>query len=408
MEVVTKVFKQVSWQLAGKFISSVSTLLVLGIVTRSYGETGTGVFTLALTYLAFFFLATDLGLNAYILPKLDLDPDQANKLFNFRLIWAVLLVVLANLIAVFLPFHSSEFVSSVFFGSITILFFGIFNSTNLIFQKNLRYDLSIIASSLGALTVLTVVAYLSQLKVAVSYLALGPVLGWFVNSLVALYLSKNLLNFKLQKISAGFPIETLKVAWPISLTLLLNTVYFRVDTFILTSSHSFADSGNYNLAYSVFQAILVLPTFIMNSFYPLMISKLSENKSAFIKQAKRVGITLFGLSLVASSCGYFFASFVIKILSGQGFLGSVQSLQILSLGFPAYFISSLLMWVMISLKKYKAMSLVYFIGLMINIILNLIFIPKYSYLASSWITGISEYLILSMLIIMLYKDFKQN
>ena len=65
-----QVSQQTFWQLLGKAITSLATFIILGMVTRAYGEAQTGVFTLALTYLAFFYLISDFGINAHIVPHL--------------------------------------------------------------------------------------------------------------------------------------------------------------------------------------------------------------------------------------------------------------------------------------------------------------------------------------------------
>ena len=159
---------------------------------------------------------------------------------------------------------------------------------------------------------------------------------------------------------------------------------------------SLSDAGIYNIAYSVFQSALVLPAFIMNSYYPLMLKSLGG--------IRYVGLGLLGLSLFGSGVTLIFAPVIIKILTGSGFTGSIQVLQILSMGFPAYFLSSLLMWLLITKGQYKSMFLLYTLGTVFNIILNLVFIPKYSFFAAATVTVISEYLILVMQAVVLLSE----
>lgn len=403
MEVVFKIFTQTSWQIFGRAVGAVCNLAVLALVARSYGEEGTGIFTLALTYLAIFFLICDLGLNAYVLPRFS---SQANKLFNFRFFWSIILVILANLVVMILPINEPLFNKSVLIGSLSIVFSGIFISTNLIFQKNLRFEWAAFASSIGTLSQIPILYFLIFIHGSVSLLILSPLFGFFISSLVALFIARKLFNFKLSKIDLDYPRKILKSAWPISLTLLLNVVYFRADTFILSTFHSLSEVGNYNLAYSVFSNVLVLPTFIMNSFYPLMLKSLSLGRREFFNQIKLSSLSLLAVSALATFLVWALSPFIIGIVGGGGFSGAVSALRILSLGFPAFFISSLLMWMCLSLRKYYSLVIIYFFGLLINLVLNFIFIPKFSFIASSFITGVSEYLILILLLIILYQQLK--
>lgn len=80
----SKIFKQTSWQILGKVVTSVSTFVILGMVARNYGKEGTGVFTLALTYLAVFYVLSDFGFNAHVLKKFTIYNLQFTKnIFRF-------------------------------------------------------------------------------------------------------------------------------------------------------------------------------------------------------------------------------------------------------------------------------------------------------------------------------------
>ncbi|MDP3733449.1 MAG: oligosaccharide flippase family protein, partial [Candidatus Daviesbacteria bacterium] len=237
--------------------------------------------------------------------------------------------------------------------------------------------------------------WLSQQGAPVYVMVLGYVLAWGIHAsgtlLFVLKFAKNTLpvfDFK-------YIFKLFKEVLPLSATLILNVLYFRADSFILAYFKNPAEVGVYNLAYQVFQSILVLPTFIMNSYYPMMLQARKISKIAPL-------ILLF-LSFSILLTTYYLSPFIIKLITGSGFVGSVESLRILSFGFPAYFLSALLMWVMVAKKMYKKLLIVYGLGLIVNIAANLYFIPLYGYVAASWITGISEYLILAMQAVILFK-----
>jgi O-antigen/teichoic acid export membrane protein len=401
---IGKIFNQSLFQLLGKGATAFSTLAVIAIINNFYKSEGVGIYTLALTYLGFFYLATDLGLNAYVLPKLSTSPSEADKLFTIRVVISVLLVFVSCLLAFIIPIKNDLFVQAVILGSISIVFNGIFNSANMIYQKKLRYDLSVLGSTFGALVTLSSVYYLSIIGATIPYLILAPTLGWLVNNLIAGFLVQNLHKFKFVKIETLYIKNMIFDAWPIALTLLLNVFYFKIDSFILGSFFPISIVGNYNLAYQFFQTALVLPTFIMNSYYPLMLRQLSQDRLAFFNQIKLGSFALLGISLLGTLATILLSPYLIEILSGDR--SSTVTLQLLSIGFPAFFVSALLMWGLISLKRYRAVLAVYATGLVLNFLLNLIFIPRYSYLAASGVTVFCEYLILFLLVFILYRESK--
>lgn len=401
MENLLKISKQTSWQIAGKAVTAITTFIILGIVARDYGEAGTGTFTLALTYLGIFYLLADFGFNAHLLSSFHSEEKLTQtvnfrKLLAIRIFWSAILIFIATVTLPFWPFASVEFATAVKFGVLAILASSVFVTANLVFQSKLRYDLSIIASSLGTMLTLGLVYVFSTNHFPLPYTVLAHFLGWLVIGLVSLVLVRRFVTSIVPLVDVNFFLKLFKDSWPIAATMALNVIYFRVDAFMLQVFKSSADVGIYNIAFQVFQTALVLPTFIMNSFYPVMLESLKTDSKKFFAQIKVAFATLLGISVAGTVFTYLLAPFITNLLTGGGFVGSANSLQILSLGFPAYFLSSLLMWIMIAKKHYKLMLLVYAVGLGFNFIANYIYIPQYSFIAASWVTVLSEYLILAL------------
>lgn len=406
MNILLKVSQQTLWQMVGKVITSLSTIIILGIVTRHFGESGTGIFTLALTYLAFFTLVIDFGVNAHLMPQLIKDNSEIiwRKLFGFRLGFAPILIPIAVLGGLFWPTQENVFKQLILIGSfMAILEPAIYVSVNAIFQSRFRYDLSVVGWSGAALITLFLVSLTTQLGFGLSWLMIDYSLGWLTGCLILLFFVKKFVKNIWPIFDLTFAKSLIKQAWPISATLILNVVYFRLDAFILFFYKSFAEVGIYNLAYQVFQAALVIPTFIMNGYFPLMLKSLQESKNKFISNLNLGFLVMTCLGLFVAVLTILFSPLIILVITGgKGFAGSIEVLRILSLSFPAFFASALLMWALVSLKKYKVMLSIYLVGLIFNVALNFVFIPLYSYTAAAWITVVSEYLILLLQTLFIY------
>lgn len=383
MDVLIRIFKQTFWQTVSKVVTSLSTIVILSVVARNYHEAGTGVFTLALTYLSIFSLLADFGFNAHQLRK---GKFEWQKLLGTRIVWSFLLTLLAIALLPTFSFASTDFSKAVILGCLSIVASSVFISCNLIYQSKLRYDLSSLASVIGTLVGFGVFIWLSSFGFAIPFLLLANLASWIVIALLALFLSQKLQKNIFPQFDYKYSLNLLKASWPIAATLAVNVVYFRADAFIVTYSKGYAAAGIYNVAYSVFQSALVLPTFIMNAYYPLMIKTLDK--------MKLVALVLLGLAFLGTGSVLLLAPQIIKLISGEGFSGSIQSLQILSLSFPAFFLSSLYMWLLLAKGRYKTMLIIYIVGLVFNLVLDFIYVPNYSYIAASWVTVFCEYLIL--------------
>ena len=406
MQTLAKIFNQTFWQAAVKVITSIGGFIILGVVSRTYGEAGTGVFTLALTYLAFFYIISDFGFNAHLLGKLQEKNKTAElllrKLLAVRILWSIFLMSLALLGANFLPLPLA-FKLAVALGLITIFFYSLNITANSVFQANLRYEFAALPVLISAPIGVIAILLMAKLKFPVQMMVLGYVLSWFIYGTVTLLLVLKFIRNITPIFDVNFTKSLFIGTWPLAATLVLNTIYFRVDAFILSFYYPSSYVGIYNVAYQIFQAVLVLPTFIMNSFYPMMLQTIKINISRFSYQIKLAAVGLLLVSICVLLIIYLLSPFVIKLITGPGFTGSTDSLRILSFGFPAYFLSALALWIMVAKKMYKSMVLIYTVGLLVNLLLNFAFIPKYSYIGASWVTVISEYLILALQIVSLRK-----
>jgi O-antigen/teichoic acid export membrane protein len=92
------------------------------------------------------------------------------------------------------------------------------------------------------------------------------------------------------------------------------------------------------------------------------------------------------------------ANFLILILGGEGFSASSLVLRILVLSLPLFFVTAPLQWFLITVGKERVLPWIYASAAVLNVGLNIAFIPRYSYFASITATIASEILILVLLI----------
>lgn len=399
-----KISKQTSWQLLGKGVTTISTFLIISIIARNFGEANTGILTLSLAYISFFTLLTDFGVNSHLMPKFmtgDITLEW-RKLLGLRLGMALLATIFSAAFIFFWPSGQPLFKQISLLGVFAIFGSAVFISANIIFQAKLRYDLSTMAFALGTLSTLGFIFYLSGQNLGLPWVMAGYIIGWIITAFAALFLIKSFVGNVWPLFDLSYIKKTIKDSWPISLTLVINLVYFRLDSFIISYFRNFSEVGIYNLSYQIFQTILVIPTFIMNSFYPMAVNDYLENINKFKSNLIKISIVMFVMAFLGTILTLIFSPLVIAILSGgKGFIGSAQSLQMLSLGFPAFFVSSVLIWTMVIIRKYKQMMTIYLVGFIFNAMLNLLLVPKYSYIGASIVTVLSEYFILTLQLIIL-------
>lgn len=395
-------------QLAGRLFTGLITYGVTLILVRQYGPLGFGDFVKILTFVSYFYIMGDFGFNAIVVKKISVNEKDSllylSNLLGLRLILSLFLIFLSLAILSFLPqgYHQgfTPIVRlGIIIGSLTILTQSMLTTTNAWFQKTLRYDKSVLATSLGYILTLLLAYLFARAQSPIAFLAIPYVLG----GIFSVTLSFLLLEIKF---SPSFNWEIWQTiifpSLPLGLTFILNLVYFKADSFILTLTRSTLEVGIYGLAYKFFELCLVFPTFFMNSLYPVFLHKQQNEKSEFLPILKNSGFILLGISLLITAVVLFLAPYLINFTSGKNFAdfsGAILALRILAMGLPFFFVSSFLMWLLVTNDKQKLLVPFYGFSMLLNIILNLIFIPQFGYLAAAVTTGVSEAVVMLLLLI---------
>lgn len=381
-------------------------------MARFFGVEGYGDFVKITTYIAFFYLLADFGTNAIYLQKQKMTDDTWGVLLGLRLVGGIALIFLSLAILSFLPHGTDQgYTSLVRLGIIlfspAIILQAIITSTNASFQKYLRYDLSTLSLGLGSLVSLLCVWLITSIispPTGSLFATLGLLVGLATTAIVSIVLVRKIttlsLSFQWKSMLSLFAASI-----PLGLTLLFNQLYFRADSFILTISQSTIDVGVYGFAYKIFEVALVVPTFFMNSMYPFMLRAISDKQkvksNTFFPLVKKSSIFLLLIAFLISLILWMIAPLLTRIR--PEFFGSITALRILSLSLPFFFLSSLSMWTIIALGKQKFLVPIYGLSMMLNVVLNIVYIPQYSYIAAAWITVGSEAVVLILSVVILQR-----
>lgn len=407
---VRSIIKNTSAQFVGRVISSLATLVLTLVLARIFGSVGYGEFVKITTFISFFYLIADFGFNAIYIQRSssktldDISRDtQWSILLTIRVSVSVLLSVIAFLIISLIPESTtSGYSRMVHIGIIlllpTIVFQALITTANAVFQKILRYEWSAFSVIIGSLVSLSTILYLysgdSHTLVAFSTLPLLASAATTV--LVSFFFIKGKIQHMRLTHSLSTCLPFIGATLPLGLTLLFNVIYFHVDSVVLAFSRPTAEVGIYGLAYKVFELLLVIPTFFMNSMYPLFVNATRdmrrETGDEFIQLIKKSAIVLLLVSCLLSLVTYVAAPLFVYIKPEFGL--SIAALRVLSVGLPFFFLSSLTMWVLIARKKQWSLVSIYGISMAANIALNILFVPQFGYMAAAWITIASEAFVL--------------
>lgn len=381
-----------------RIIGSFATLITTLLITYFLGLETVGSFTKVIAFVSIFYLLIDFGFNSVVLKHyFKTIEEQIGNLLIMRLFLAIILLPIIFVLSYLLPYN--EIAGTGFSGiekgailiySLTLIGLAINNSLQAFLQRKLSYSLSVLPSFVSNVILIAIVLY--AVYVGNFYLLVSSYI--FSSALMAIltyFKIKDKYQTKLQlKDFKTFSKIVFLSSWPLGLMLFFNLLYSKADVLILSFLKSSKDVGTYGVSYRFFEIALALPTFLANSTYPILL-KAAENKKTYSTLFMKYLKLYILLSLVATF-GILLFSPIIKILGNQ-FSASVLPLQLLAISLPFFFTTSLLQWHFLIKGRITFLVPLYFISLVLNVLLNLKFVPQYSYLASAVITGISEGLV---------------
>lgn len=396
-----RILNNTFYQIASRLITSGSGLIITIIIARHFGILGYGQFTTIIAFVGLFYLFADFGFNAIFLQKEE-NVNNFRNLFYLRLLITLFLVLIAAFLGFIFSFGKEDggvlIRNGILIFSATIIGYGLLTTANGFFQKHLRFDLLLKATIGGSLITLILVLLFIKFSFSLEWIMLAFVFGSFLTALIALFeIKQRLFPILIDKI---FIKSIIKESLPLGLMLIFNLVYFRIDMIILSVFRSSYEVGIYGFSYRLFDFLIALPLFLSNSIYPSLIAS-QKNYRNFFFLVKKYALVFFVFSFLTFLIAFIFSPLIPFIK--EEFKESILPFRLLALSLPVFFLTSLLQWTLISQKRQKTLLYIYSGAVIINIVLNLIFIPLYGYMAAVTITIASELIVLVALLFVVFR-----
>ena len=186
-------------------------------------------------------------------------------------------------------------------------------------------------------------------------------------------------------------------AWPFGLAVFFQMVYYQSDIIILKYLAGNDVAGVYNVAFVILAVVFILPSAIYQKFLMPKIHYWANYENEFLLKAYRKGNkymlilgVLSALMILATS------SFLIPLLFGSEYTGAVILLNVLVLSIPFVFMAYNSGAVLVTrhhvYRKVKYMGIV----AILNVILNVTFIPIYGAEGAAITTVISNLTLFSL------------
>lgn len=403
-----QVFGNTLSQVIVRFSGTITTFAATLLIVSFMGVSSLGSFVTITAFVSLFYLLIDFGLNTVYLRDYFKDTEEFfGNLILLRLLLSSVVFSIVALLVFLIPTGIAHGFSvqdkwGIMIFSGTLFTEGVLVSFTGLTQKKLLQKTLLLPSIMSSLVVLSFIYY-GVVSSSLFLVLLAYPIGELTQIIFTIIFVRRQITFKLLPVSFyAFSKTALLAAAPLALMLFLNVVYFRVDTILLSFYKTATDVGAYGFAYKIFEFLLVFPTFLSASVFPLLILH-KENNFEFSKRMRSYSLVLLISSIVLGILVFTLSPLITLIKPDLG--TAIIPLKILSFSLPFFFLTSLFQWVLLLRGKVKMLIGIYAFTMLVNIILNVLFIPGFSYVAASLVTVVTEGIVfLFMMGVLIFTD----
>jgi O-antigen/teichoic acid export membrane protein len=401
------------------------------LYVRLLGPSGTGEYAFVVAVYGIFEILSRYGLGTLLTRDVSADKNQSSRyLTNVialrTLLWLISLPLLGLVIWLYrsvdtlnsLGWYSGELtpigtqeVQALLIFAASMLFANwadALSSTFMAFEKmeypaGLANGVALLKVTLGALVLL---------------------LGWGYVGLAAVSLLMNLLQviwlYSLLRRTLfqpewrwDWPLQRwmMQTSGPLMLNHLLATIFWRIDLWLLLPLAGAASVGLYSVGLKYLDGLNIIPSIFTMAIFPLM-SRYARNEDGNLLRAYVLSLRLLVIvCLPIALATTFLAGDLVYFLGGAQYLnipetfhffgweiphvgGSDLALSVIIWSIPIGFVNSVTQYVLIAVNQQRYLTKAFIIGVVFNVVGNILVIPGFGYVGAAVVTILSEFSLL--------------
>lgn len=373
--------------------------------THQYGE-----YLYLVNYLMLLLSFADLGTHLTLVREASISEKQSNNyVIGTFLLCRIFLISVISVLGLILPQFTyfppslTKLIPLIVFLFITLslkdVLAAIYHSIEKLGATSIIHGVSIIISFASIIFVVFHKSPIANIFVIQAVLMIVLILPVFIS----------LLQNKTIKIRLEFSevIKFLKQSFPLGMTLIVFTVYSRIDTIMIEKFYSVEEVGIYGLSYKIYDNLVLPAAFILNALLSDISKQADQDISKLKKTIKKTFIILLMISALIIVVIFVAAPTIINIIIGRFSAPETYILRVLSFATLFAYLNHLTGYLIVALKLQAKALKIAFIALSINVVLNWYLLPRIGYYISAHVTIFTELVVLFGTSFIIIKQLRQ-
>jgi O-antigen/teichoic acid export membrane protein len=407
MTLSSTILRNVTVTFAGRIYSGLFTFAVVALLLpRVLSREGFGIYAFYNTLFVILGVVIDFGANTIAVREGSRDQSRLGALLNSLALLRLILSCLCFAAAAALAFVFEESGRArllVIAASLHLLFHSL-GGFAVVFHVRMKFSLLVLSTVIGQTCFFAAVVTLfcCGREEPLAYLfAFGG--GLAVSNTVSFLIARRFVPCALRS-EGGDLLRLVRESFPLGISAILSILYFYVDTILLRFFRGEGDVGLYNAAYRLLSFAILFSAFFSQVLLPVFSRFAHADPTRFRRVLKRSVLYMGVLSLPVTAGLAVLSEPVLRLIFPAEYGEAADCLALLGIAVAFIFVASPHVFALIAAGRQVTFTLIALCGLVVNVLLNLTWIPSYGIEGAAWATVVTEGFVLAAAVLCVRKQ----
>lgn len=390
-----KYFTNTGWLLFERISRAVITLFVCVYVARYLGPSKYGLLSYAISFVGLFSAIATVGLDNIVVRDLVSYEKKRDELlgttFALKVIGSMLLLGIVTLAVRFTA--NDNFTNLLILIIALATIFQSFNVVDFYFRSRVLSKYAVYARTVSVISSALIMLLLIYFRTGLIYFAAVKLIESVILAigLITTYAKQKLSMFD-WKMKFDISKRLLKDSWPLILAGVAVSIYMRIDQIMIKEMINTKAVGNYAVAVKLSEAWYFIPVAITSSVFPAIVNAKKVGKKLYYERLERLYALMTWLAIGIALPTTFLANDIVRLFFGVQYHDAAGVLRIYIWAGVFVFLGEASDRYLIAENYTKTSFSRTFIGMIFNVLLNIILIPRYGINGAAIATVLSYFI----------------
>ncbi len=391
-------------QVAGRVLSLGLGIAVTLLIIHRLGDSGFGQWSTVLATTQIMLWTAEFGLSRVAVARASSRPEEQGELIGALLALRMMLAVPATLVCVGVVLAISTTEEMRIAGLLlagTVALTGP-SALTAVFELRVRNDVATALLLVNNVLWAGVVVWVVLSDAGIVALAAGMLAVTAVTTVISLWLGLRMLKISMRG-SRGHWRELATAGLATGVGGGLITAYVRIDQLLVFQFAGTREAGLYAAVYRILDQGQFIPGAVTTTMMPVIARTLGDYPARARRLVQRTAEYLAIASLPALAFSIAAAGPTVQLLFGAQFAEAAPALPVLMGAFVFVSLGYLTGNLVVVLDLQRRLVAIAGAGLAVNILLNVLLIPAYGFLAAAWVTLATEVVVFGLAARLVFK-----